>query len=348
MKIYSHSNLGHFKLSQHLQAKSKVELLKAQQEMVTGSVFDVGLSLGSKSGMTVSLKNEFERLGTLSDTNKLTQERMKAIQHSADAIKETNKEFLKGLASSSRSAQSVHTLVEAAQSVLSTATSLLNTTFNGEHIFAGVNTDVRPVNEYTEGSGAQKAVRQAFQDHFGFTIDDPRVANITGDQIRAFLEGDFAEQFNDANWAANWSQASDTIVRSRISQTETADTSISANANGFRNIIMSAVMVTELITIGLNNSAFDAVTKQAMKTTTMAVTEVASEQTKLGYAQSRTEAATTRIETQQKLINQSLLDLIAVDPAEATTRFESLKTQMQISWKTTIDILNMSVLKYLR
>ena len=348
MKAQSISTYGATSALRALVAKNKAEMLKAQQEATTGTVFDVGLSLGSKSGQTVSLRKEYDRLSVLTDMNKLVQQRMNATQTAAGTIIENTQNFLGDLTGANNTAESAATIAKSAKSILNSVTGLLNTSYNGEYIFAGVNTDVKPVADYTEGSAAQTAVRQAFQTHFGFAIDDPQVANITGDEMKAFLEGDFADEFNDANWAANWSDASDTVIKSRISPTETADTSISANADGFRKTIMSAVMVAEFATIGLNNSAFEALTHQAMQTTTTAITDTTSEQTTLGLAQSRTEAATTRIAAQQKILNQSVLNLEEVDPYEAATRVNALKTQIETSYSLTVQLQNMSLLNYLR
>ncbi|KEX99524.1 flagellar hook protein FlgL [Brucella neotomae 5K33] len=266
--------------------------------------------------------------------NKLVQQRMTATQTAAGKIIENTQNFLGDLAGANNSGETAKTVAKSARSMLDSVTGLLNTSFNGEYIFAGVNTDVKPISDYADGSTAQNAVRQAFQDHFGFAMDDPQVANISGDEMKAFLEGDFAEQFNDANWAANWSDAS--------------DTSISANADGFRKTVMSAVMVTEFADIGLNASAFDALTTQALQITTQAVTETTSEQTTLGLAQSRTEAATTRIAAQQKILNQSVLNLEEVDPYDAATRVNALKTQIETSYSLTVQLQNMSLLNYLR
>ncbi|WP_139976401.1 flagellar hook-associated family protein [Ochrobactrum sp. CGA5] len=348
MKAQSISTYGATSALRALVAKNKAEMLKAQQEATTGTVFDVGLSLGSKSGQTISLRKEYDRLSVLTDMNKLVQQRMNATQTATGTIIEDMQNFLGDLTGANNAAESAATVAKSAKSILSSVTGLLNTSYNGEYIFAGVNTDVKPVADYTEGSAAQTAVRQAFQTHFGFAIDDPQVADITGDEMRAFLEGDFADEFNDANWAANWSDASDTVIKSRISPTETANTSISANADGFRKTIMSAVMVAEFATIGLNNSAFGALTEQALQTTTTAITETTSEQTTLGLAQSRTQAATTRIAAQQKILNQSVLNLEEVDPYEAATRVNALKTQIETSYSLTVQLQNMSLLNYLR
>ncbi|MBV2144348.1 flagellar hook-associated family protein [Falsochrobactrum sp. TDYN1] len=348
MKAQSVSTYGSASALKALVAKTKAELVKAQQEATTGTVFDVGLSLGSRSGQTISLRKEYDRLTVLTDMNKLVQQHMSTTQAAASAIIENTQDFLGNLAGANNTAESMATIAKSAQSMLNSVTGLLNSSYNGQYIFAGVNTDVKPVADYTQGSAAQTALRNAFQGHFGFGIDDPQVANITGDEMKAFLEGDFTDEFNDANWSANWSNASDTVIKSRISPTETAATSISANADGFRKAAMSFAMMAEFATIGLNSSAFGALTGHAVQTTTQAITQITAEQTTLGLVQSRTSDATTRIATQQKILNQSVLNLEEVDPYEAATRVNALMTQMETSYALTVQLQNMSLLNYLR
>ncbi|MHC5234147.1 flagellar hook-associated family protein [Brucella sp. LJL56] len=346
MKAQSISTYGATSSLRAFVAKNKAEMLKAQQEATTGTVFDVGLSLGSKSGQTVSLRKEYDRLSVLTDMNKLVQERMTATQNAAGTIIKDAQDFLGALAGANNAGADM--IAKTARSMLDSVTGMLNSSFNGEYIFSGVNTDVKPVADYTDGGAAQAAIRQAFQDHFGFPVGDPQVANITADEMTAFLEGDFADQFNDANWSANWSDASDNVIKSRISPSETADTSVSANTDGFRKTIMSAVMVAEFGNIGLNEKAFAALTTQAVQTTAQAITDTTAQQTTLGLAQSRTEAASTRIAAQQKILNQSVLNLEEVDPYEAATRVNALKTQIETSYSLTVQLQNMSLLNYLR
>lgn len=348
MKAQSISTYGASAALRALVNQNKAELVKARQEATTGSVFDVGLSLGAKSGQTISLRKEYDRLDVLTDMNKLVQQRMTTTQTTTTAIIEKVQSFLGDLTGASNTAESIATSAQSARAMLDSVTGHLNTSYNGEYIFSGVNTDVKPLNDYTQGGDAQNAIKAAFTAHFGFAMDDARVADITADQMKSFLEGDFAEQFNDTNWDLNWSNASDTVIKSRISPTETASTSISANADGFRKAIMSAVMITEFANIGLNSSAFGALTSQALTTTSQAVTQTTSEQTTLGLAQSRTTDAITRIAAQQKILNDSVNNLEEVDPYDASVRVNALMTQMETSYALTVKLQNMSLLNYLK
>lgn len=93
MKAQSISTYGATSALRALVAKNKAEMLKAQQEATTGTVFDVGLSLGSKAGQTVSLRKEYDRLSVLTDMNKLVQQRMNATQTAAGTIIENTQNF---------------------------------------------------------------------------------------------------------------------------------------------------------------------------------------------------------------------------------------------------------------
>ncbi len=68
-------------------------------------------------------------------------------------------------------------------------TSTLNSSFNGEQLFAGVNTDVKPIADYNAvGSPAKAAFDTAFQTYFGFPQSDPAAANISKPDMTNFLK----------------------------------------------------------------------------------------------------------------------------------------------------------------
>ncbi|PYE87684.1 flagellar hook-associated family protein [Phyllobacterium leguminum] len=330
-------------------SKAQTELLKAQQEASTGMVFDVGLALGARSGQTISLRKEHDRLSALTDMNKLTSQRMKTSQTAIGGIVGETQKYLGNLTGANATPEGRNAIVQSAKAALQTTTGLLNSSYGGEYIFAGVNTDVKPVGDYdADGSAAKAAIGQAFEDHFGFAMNDPKVADISGDEMKAFLNTAFADEFSEANWTGNWSQASSTVIKSRITPTELAETSVSANAEGFRKAAMSFTMVAELGGIGLNDSAFSALIDKALTSTTEAIASVSQSQSTLGIAQDRTANANTRIAAQLNILNNSVLDLEAVDPYEAATRVSALTSQIETSYAMTARLMGMSLLNYLK
>jgi flagellar hook-associated protein 3 FlgL len=70
--------------------------------------------------------------------------------------------------------------------------------------------------------------------------------NITPAAMNNFLDNAFATEFDDPAWGTNWSSASDQVMRSRISTTQTVDSSASANDKAFRKLAMAYTMLSGL------------------------------------------------------------------------------------------------------
>jgi flagellar hook-associated protein 3 FlgL len=349
MKTQSISSYVLANSTRNILAKAQADLIKAQTESTTGFVFDKGLTLGSRTGQSISLRKEYDRLTVLTDTNGVTAERMTTSQSALSNIVKGSQDFLSLVTALASGAAEPAVAVDKAKGLMQTATDLVNTSFNGEYVFAGVNTDVKPLGDYdAAGNPARAAVLQSFQDYFGFPTTDPQVANISAADMKNYLDTSFSLQFDATSWSTNWSSASDTLVKSRIAPSELAETSVSANGAGFRQMAMSYTMIAELGDIGLNQAAFNAVVSKASETTTQATTALADTQSFLGNAQARTKDATDRLTVQLKVLNSSVLDLEAVDPNEAATRVNALTTQIQASYALTVKLQSLSLLNYLK
>lgn len=330
-------------------AKAQADLVKAQQEATTGFVFDTGLSLGSRTGQSISLRKEHDRLSVLTDTNGVAAQRMTASQNALGSVVKGAQDFLGTVTAMLGSSQGRDIAADKAKGLMQAATGLINTNYNGEYIFAGANTDVKPLGDYdAAGNPARAAVLQSFQAHFGFSTTDPQVANITADAMKNYLDTSFAAEFDAASWSGNWSAASDTLVKSRIAPTELVETSVSANNPGFRQLAMSYTLMAEFGDLALNQGAFDAVANKAVGTATQAISSLAGAQSVLGNAQARTKDATDRLAVQINVLNSSVLDLEAVDPYEAANRVEALRTQIDASYALTVKMQSLSLLNYLK
>lgn len=328
---------------------AQAALTKASYESQEGRVFDVGLALGNRTGQTVSLRKEFDRLNVLTETNSLIGERMTTSQNALGNLVKGATDLL-GTVTALRGSSDGHSVAtDKAKSGLQATTGMINTNYNGEYVFAGVNTDIQPVGDYyAAGNPARAAIQTAFQTQFGFPMTDPQVANITADQMKTFLDTTMTAQFDAGSWSSNWSSASDTLVKSRIAPTELTETSVSANNAGFRQLAMSYTMVAELGNIGLNQGAFDAVMNKAISTTSQSITSLTGAQSFLGVAQAQTKDATDRLKIQINVLNSSINDLEAVDPYEAANRVNALTAQINASYALTVKLQSMSLLNYLK
>ena len=124
----------------------------------------------------------------------------------------------------------------------------LNSSLDGQFLFSGINSDVKPMDDFFSGtpSASRQSVTDAFTAKFGMSPDDPAVASISASDMQGFLDNEFSDLFSDANWANNWSAASDKAVTNRISRTEVAATSTTANDTAFRKLTQAYAMVSGL------------------------------------------------------------------------------------------------------
>jgi flagellar hook-associated protein 3 FlgL len=329
--------------------KTQEKLAEAQKEVTTGRLADVGAALGYKTGQTISLRQDHARLKTIIDTNSVVSTRLSSSQAALKSLSDDAQLFV-GQLIGARNTDSGPKVVQAqAKAALVSLTNALNTSLDGAYLFAGVNADVKPVTDYyaTPTSSNRQAVADAFSTHFGFNIGDPAAASITAADMQTFLDGDFANLFEDPTWGTDWSGASDQNIKSRISTSELIETSTNANDVSIRKLAKALTMLADLGVEGLNRGAFEAVVDTAVRLAGESVQNLAEEQARLGTAQERVKNANDRMSIQVDILTTHINLLEAVDPYEASTRVSALMTQVETAYAMTARIQNLSLLKYL-
>lgn len=329
--------------------KIQLQLAKGQKELASGTVADEGLTLGSKVGQAFSLRNQQDQLTAILETNKLASTRMEALQTSMSSILSSAKSLSSQLIASRGSTENAAGIAEQAKSVLASFEGVLNTSVGGEYIFGGENSGVKPIASYfsTPASSAQLAIDASFQAQFGFPRGDPQTKTISQADMQSFLDNQFKAAFDPANWSATTSAASDTPIKSRVSPTESVDTSVTANEPAMRKLAMAYTMVAGLGADKMSDGAYQATMEKAITMIGEAVSDLTAAQAKVGYAQQRVTAANDRMTLQSNMLESSLGGLVGIDENEVTMRIQSLTTQMEMAYTVTGRIQQLSLLKYL-
>lgn len=324
--------------TQRLQA----DLAKANKEAATLRVADVGLALGARTNVSVSLHRDIDRLKGIVDSNKLAASRLEATQLGLQDLTRTTQDLRSALMIATSGASDPQLVRKEAETALSRMTTALNASLNGEHLFAGINTDVRPIVDFSDPAAANRvALESAFA---AFPFANP--AAITEPEINAFMDS-VEDQFLGAGWNTLWSTATDQQITSRITLTETAQTSVSANMPGARKLAMAAALVSVVYDDRLSEEARGAAMMRTIGLLGDAVTDLANQQGHAGIAEQRIESASERMSMQIDLFGKALEDLEGVDPYEATTRVTGLKDQLELSYALTARLQQMSLLKFL-
>jgi flagellar hook-associated protein 3 FlgL len=327
--------------------KSQVALSKATKEATTGRLADVGLSLGALAGRNVVLRAELVDIDKLIDTNALIGGHLDVAQQRVSELIETAEAFQKDLLAARNSADGGKIISQPGGVNLLGLTSTLNVTMDGQYLFGGINTDVAPMTEYADGSANKTAIDAAFLAAFGFAQDSPAVSSITAADMKNFLDTTFKAEFDDPAWGANWSSATDQTMRSRISTTQTIESSASANDIAFRKLAMAYTMLSGIGIENMNQAAFQAVVDTAIVNVGNAVSDLAAVGAKLGTAQQQVTSATSRMHVQSDIITQQVTAMEEVDPMEADVRITSLTNQIEKSQAITVRIQSLNILNYL-
>lgn len=328
-------------------SKSQVAIAKGVKEATTGRLDDVGKELGALTGRNVTLRAELTEMDKLVDTNALVGARLEVAQERLSQLIATAQSFQKDLLASRNSANGGGIIALPAGSNLGSLLSTLNVSMDGQHLFGGINTGQQPMTPYANGSASKTAIDAAFTAAFGFAPGAVGTENILPGAMETFLDNAFAAEFANPAWGTNWSSASDQVMRSRISTTQTIDSSASANDVAFRKLAMAYTMLSGLGVDKMNQSTFQAVTDKALLLIAGSVADLAGVGARLGTAQEQTTSATSRLKVQSDIVTKQVNAMESVDPQEASVRVTNLRNQLEMSNALTAQIQKLSILKYL-
>jgi flagellar hook-associated protein 3 FlgL len=328
--------------------RTQSNLVTAQKEVSTGKLADTGLTLGARTTQVVNFTRDLDRLNGIVDSNTLVSSRLSATQLALEKLSSTAQNFLSTLTSSA-SGDAVSSITQdGAATALSELTSILNTAFNGEYLFAGVNTDVKPINSFTDsGSSSKAAFDAAFLAQFGFSQNDPAAAEITAAQMDSFITNALEPQFLGADWQTNWSNSTDQKIVSRIALNETTETSVSANSDGMRKLAMAAATISDLFDSNLSEAGKKQLVERAVSMVGEAIAALADLQSQTGIVEKRVTDASERVSMQADLFENQILDMEGVDPYEASTRVSDLLSSIETSYALTARIQELSLLRFL-
>jgi flagellar hook-associated protein 3 FlgL len=326
------------------------ELMQSQKEVVSGRLFNIGETLGGTTTRALDLHREKDMMENLMSTNSVVTQRLSSSQMALETISDAGQTALNtlvALAGSTDSTQ-LNTAVQTLSDVIDQFVDASNTSVNGEYIFAGINTDVKPIGDYLDDeTGARTAFNTAFQGFFGFDKTDPQAEFITPTQMTDFLDNVVEPMYTTGpEWDTTWSTASDTPMTSRISRTEVVQSSTSVNSEGFKQLAFGTIIGIELLNLPISSDTRAIVSNKAIDYMGKAIYGVDSERGLLGLSQNRVRVADEVLKAQADIVKLNLDDLEGVDVYEASTKITALSNQMEISYNLTARISQLSLVNY--
>ena len=321
------------------------EMTDASTEATTGVYADIGVSLGSGTASSVNLTRDVTRIDSILSSNSVVNQRMTSSQTALSDMSSQAQKFMDQLVAlrGNSDDSSIQLTQQTATATMSSFVADANTMVNGEYLFAGTNTDVQPMTD--NSTAATTAIQSALSDYA--TAQGVAISDLTGDQMKDFITN-VAEPLvtSDSSWS-DWSSASDQNMSSRISNSEVIESSTNANATGMRYLALSTTVANALMGQGLSQDALNAVTDQATSYARQAIDGLNNQASQLGLSQARLTDANTSLNAQKTIINTNISDLTGVDAYEASTKVNSLQTQLETAYTIASKIQQLSLVNYL-
>lgn len=350
MKLSFVSSLAIQNAMRYTITRTQSDVQTLQKEIVTGRHADIGLALGAGASSSISLNRDILRLESIRDSNVLVTQRLSASQAALESMADSAQNVLEAFISASDASDDTRMTVahRTISNALDAFIGAANTSANGEYLFSGVHTDVKPMENWFETGSSPKAAFDAlFSGHFGFTQTNPATATITPAQMDDFLTNVLEPAFMGTDWNTNWSNAADTNMTSRITRTETVESSSNSNARGMRSMALAAVIGIEFLDMELSSDTRNTATSRGILHAGQAVTGIDQERGKLGVAENRVGKANIALDAQIRIVKLHIGELEGVDAYEASTRMNTLLTQVETSYALTARIQQLNLMDYL-
>ena len=326
-------------------AEGQKQLAQAQTEAATGRHADMGMALGSRTGVTIGFRLRLDSVANTLDQVKLANSRAEIAQTSLSTLADLAKGFQSVLAGA-RGAENGKTLASTSGMLsLDAMQSTLSTTYDGQYIFGGLMSGSVPLSPYL--AGPRQAVIGAFEARFGFPPSDPAASALSAADIESFLDGAFSDLFEDTDWRSTWSAASSEGMQFRVSTGGAIDLQTTADRPFARSLAQAFSMVEMLGSSSISRDAFQAVADRAMARISEAQLQIGSEQARIGAGQARLKLASEALERERRDFTSAINTLEGVDAYEAATRINVLMTQLETSYALTGRINRLSLLSYI-
>ncbi|MFK5979815.1 MAG: flagellar hook-associated family protein [Rhizobiaceae bacterium] len=327
--------------------RTQSDLATAQIELATEKRANIGRHLGPMTSQLVSVENQIELIDRIQVTTSFVVNRMSMMQTSMTSMVNSGQKFVGQLTTEINGSMDSDLLARIADNALEQFTSVMNSSFKGEYIFSGINTDVPSLNEYTTGSPAQTAVSAAFTTAFGFPPNDPLAVNITPAAMEAFVDGPFMDLFDNTNWPTLWSGSSDRGMRSKISPMELAENPTTAQATSFRQITASLILMKEFSEGNFNTATQGMLAEKSLEGMSTGINGLAREQSKVGTVERRIEEASNRMDYQKIVLNDQVNAFQGIDIYEVANRLNHLSLSLEASYRATSKLQQLTLMSYI-
>lgn len=332
-------------------------MLKAEQEVATGTHADPFAALGARSMEAMSTRAVFERTEGRIESNTLLQNRLDLMATALGNVREAAQEVLTAtITNTDASSSRPQYLRDLARDAYDTIASFLNSSYNGKSLFGGVDANRAAMNSWSKADGTTGlSPSDVMSAIVGGGIANTADATAKLAEIDAVFNGTpavAAHAFDDTFF--NGTPLTDGLgnpnprLTAQIDESLDISYGVQGNDKGFRDLMRGLAMLasTDPADIG-DDAAYETWVNAAASALGSGVNAVLHAETRTGTMQKLVEDATDRLNAKKEVLNLHISTLETVDPYEAATRLTSIQTQLQATYAVTARLSQLSYINFM-
>lgn len=337
--------------------RASVALQKAGKEVSTGRKADIYADLGSRSASVMKLRAREEDTQAYMKANALLENKLDAMLTAVNGVRGQVQSVLEtALTNATRQENGSEVLQQQARAALESMIASMNSSFNGDHLFAGLDSREQPLMRWDQTNpGTGMSPLDAMTSLFGAGPTDPASANAIADQMDlAFDSNDGVDPLR--NYEATFYNGSPEMTGLSPTEQVTAWVNIGqkvtygvrANDEGFRAAYQGLAMLAVTDVSQMDEAAYATYMDRVIDTLSVAQEGMLDASARIGFNQQILETAQNQL-TDLSLIQRSQIGQYEnVDPYEAATRMNNLRSQLDASYEVSARLSGLSILNYLR
>ena len=348
-----------FSLSNRRNVQSTtLALQRAGQELATGRKADIFVDLGARSSSAIKMRGHEENTQTYMTSNDILGTKLQAMLISVDAARDRIQSVLESTIVNAAQPQSgAEVLQRDARAALESLVATMNSSYNGDHLFSGLDSDVPPLMQWTQtnvvtGLSPEDAIASIFA---GGPVDAAGATAIADQIDLAFASNDAGNP--DRNFDATMYQGSPALdaggqpteqARAWINVGQEVAYGVRANDDAFIAAYKGLAMLVVTDISALDENAYATYMSRVVDALSGAQEGMLDVSSRIGFSQQIVETTQDRLNDLSLIQRTQIANYENVDPYEAATRMQSLELQLEASYQVTSRLSGLSILNYLR
>lgn len=335
-----------FRTSQRTVTRTKTELELLGKELSTGLKADVARELGIRSAQSYNLRNMMEQNNSFTLGNKLLDNKLEVFTDAIGNVRELSQEFANFSINNSTVRTGTATAMQTeAKAKLEAIITALNSNYNGDFLFSGIDSEVRAVEFPNDGPLAQVEA-----------LMGPAITDLADAQAKVQIMDDIFDNNYAADPSLNFDElfyngapADGARLKAKIDNNNSIEYGVQANDTQFKNVLQGLYMLSAVDPYEITDpAAYKEYVGTAVDRITNGIEQIIEGEAVIGAKHAAIANAIILGEDKNTILNNRIAALEFVDFYEAQTRMQALETQMQATFSTTAKLSRLTILDYLR